>query len=47
MAKQIIIPHVPSFPKEPIDILTSLEKEYFYGAMISETEELVIETLKV
>jgi hypothetical protein len=46
MAKQITIPHVPSFPEEPIDILTSPEKESFYGATISETEELVTKTLK-
>jgi hypothetical protein len=46
MAKQIIVPHVPSFPEEPIDILTSPEKESFYGATISETEGLVTETLR-
>ena len=31
MAKQITIPHVPSFTEEPIDILTSPEKESIYG----------------
>jgi hypothetical protein len=41
MAKQIIIPHVPSFPEEPIDIPTSPEKKSFYGATISETKDLV------
>jgi hypothetical protein len=46
MAKHIIVPHVPSFLEEPIDILTSPEKEIFYGAKISETKGLVIETLK-
>jgi hypothetical protein len=37
MAKQIIVPHVPSLPEEPIDISNSPEKESGYGAMISET----------
>jgi hypothetical protein len=46
MAKQITVPHVPSLPEEPIDILTSPEKESGYGAMISETEGLVTETLR-
>jgi len=46
MAKQIIVPHVPSFPEEPIDILTSPEKESTYGATISETEGLVTNTLR-
>lgn len=46
MAKPIIVPHVPSLPEEPIDILTSPEKESGYGATISETEGLVTETLR-
>jgi hypothetical protein len=46
MAKQITMPHVPSFPEEPIDILTSPEKESTYGATISETEGLVTNTLR-
>jgi hypothetical protein len=46
MAKQITVPHVPSLPEEPIDILNSPEKESGYGAMISETEGLVTETLR-
>jgi hypothetical protein len=46
MAKQIIVPHVPSLPEEPIDISTSPEKESGYGVTISETEGLVTETLR-
>ena len=34
------------FPEDPIDVLTSPEKEIFYGAMISETEGLVTNTLR-
>jgi hypothetical protein len=45
MAKQIIVPHVPSLPEESIYIMTSPEKESGYGMTISETEGLVIETL--
>ena len=47
MAKHIIVPHVPSFLEEPIDILTSPEKQSFYGDTISDTEGLVTETLRV
>jgi hypothetical protein len=46
MAKHVTIPHVPSFPEDPVDILTSPEQEDMYVATISETEELVTETLK-
>jgi hypothetical protein len=46
MAKHVKIPHVPYFPEDPFGILTSPEKEYMHVATISETKELVMETLK-
>jgi glutamyl-tRNA reductase len=46
MAKKVTIPHVPSFPEDPVDIPTSPEQEDMYVTTISETEELVTETLK-
>jgi len=45
MAKHMMIPHVPSFPQDPIDTLTSPKQEYMYVATISEIE-LVTKTLK-
>jgi hypothetical protein len=46
MAKQVIVPHIPSFLENPVDILTSPKKEDVHVEIISETEELVTETLK-
>jgi hypothetical protein len=55
MAKQMIVPNIPSLQKEPMDISSSPEKGSGCGAIvseawglvtISETEGLVIETLR-
>jgi hypothetical protein len=46
MAKQTPVPHMPYLQEEPIDISNSPEKGSGYGATISETEGLVIETLR-
>jgi len=46
MAKHVTIPHVHSFLEDPFDIMTSPEEEDMHVATISETEELVTETLK-
>jgi hypothetical protein len=46
MAKETIVPHVPSLQEEPIDVSNSPEKESGYGAMISDTKGLVTKTLR-
>jgi hypothetical protein len=46
MAKKMVTPYIPYFPEEPVDIPDSPEVGGGYIETISETEELVTETLK-
>jgi hypothetical protein len=41
MAKQVIVPNIPSLQREPMDILSSPEKGSGCGATVSEAEGLV------